>query len=153
MVENVIKDLGEIHARLLDHKPVIQGEIRFFIKEFEGKRNDREQKRLERIATQMKDLNEKIFPGCSSLMDKHCQEALEQLEVTNMMCRRLQKQEEDRLESKPLEKERAKREEDWKVFLERLNEQRDALDSEHQRKIDEIEAHYNKLKQTLNTQS
>ncbi|XP_038052124.1 biogenesis of lysosome-related organelles complex 1 subunit 5-like [Patiria miniata] len=153
MVEAVIKDLGEIHARLLDHKPVVQGEIRFFIKEFEGKRNDREQKRLERINNQMKDLNEKVFPGCISLMDKHFQEAKEQLDVSNMMCRRLQKQEEDRLESKPLEKEKGKREEEWKAFLEQLNEQRHALDSEHQRKIQEIEDHYAKLKQTLNKQT
>jgi hypothetical protein len=28
-------DLGEIHSRLLDHRPVIQGETRYFVKEFE----------------------------------------------------------------------------------------------------------------------
>ncbi|XP_062956770.1 biogenesis of lysosome-related organelles complex 1 subunit 5-like [Cynocephalus volans] len=33
----VIKDLGEIHSRLLDHRPVIQGETRYFVKEFECK--------------------------------------------------------------------------------------------------------------------
>ncbi|KAF6107636.1 biogenesis of lysosomal organelles complex 1 subunit 5 [Phyllostomus discolor] len=33
----IIKDLGEIHSRLLDHKPIIQGEIRYFVKEFECK--------------------------------------------------------------------------------------------------------------------
>ncbi|KAG3286465.1 BLOC1S5 [Ictidomys tridecemlineatus] len=26
----IIKDLGEIHSRLLDHRPVIQGETRYF---------------------------------------------------------------------------------------------------------------------------
>uniref|UniRef100_A0A5F5PLM4 Biogenesis of lysosome-related organelles complex 1 subunit 5 n=1 Tax=Equus caballus TaxID=9796 RepID=A0A5F5PLM4_HORSE len=31
----IIKDLGEIHSRLLDHRPVIQGETRYFVKEFE----------------------------------------------------------------------------------------------------------------------
>uniref|UniRef100_A0A5F9CY72 Biogenesis of lysosome-related organelles complex 1 subunit 5 n=1 Tax=Oryctolagus cuniculus TaxID=9986 RepID=A0A5F9CY72_RABIT len=33
----IIKDLGEIHLRLLDHRPVIQGETRYFVKEFEEK--------------------------------------------------------------------------------------------------------------------
>uniref|UniRef100_A0A8D0NVK9 Biogenesis of lysosome-related organelles complex 1 subunit 5 n=1 Tax=Sus scrofa TaxID=9823 RepID=A0A8D0NVK9_PIG len=33
----IIKDLGEIHSRLLDHRPVIQGETRYFVKEFECK--------------------------------------------------------------------------------------------------------------------
>jgi len=28
-------DVGEIYSRLLDHRPVIQGEIRYFVKEFE----------------------------------------------------------------------------------------------------------------------
>uniref|UniRef100_A0A8C2RMU8 Biogenesis of lysosome-related organelles complex 1 subunit 5 n=1 Tax=Capra hircus TaxID=9925 RepID=A0A8C2RMU8_CAPHI len=32
----IIRDLGEIHSRLLDHRPVIQGETRYFVKEFEG---------------------------------------------------------------------------------------------------------------------
>uniref|UniRef100_A0A8C5SK06 Biogenesis of lysosome-related organelles complex 1 subunit 5 n=1 Tax=Laticauda laticaudata TaxID=8630 RepID=A0A8C5SK06_LATLA len=31
----IFKDVGEIYSRLLDHRPVIQGEIRYFIKEFE----------------------------------------------------------------------------------------------------------------------
>uniref|UniRef100_A0A452FCM4 Biogenesis of lysosome-related organelles complex 1 subunit 5 n=1 Tax=Capra hircus TaxID=9925 RepID=A0A452FCM4_CAPHI len=33
----IIRDLGEIHSRLLDHRPVIQGETRYFVKEFEEK--------------------------------------------------------------------------------------------------------------------
>ncbi|XP_032971851.1 biogenesis of lysosome-related organelles complex 1 subunit 5 isoform X2 [Rhinolophus ferrumequinum] len=33
----IIKDLGEIHSRLLDHRPVVQGETRYFVKEFECK--------------------------------------------------------------------------------------------------------------------
>ncbi|XP_061035028.1 biogenesis of lysosome-related organelles complex 1 subunit 5-like isoform X2 [Eubalaena glacialis] len=33
----IIKDLGEIHSRLLEHRPVIQGETRYFVKEFEEK--------------------------------------------------------------------------------------------------------------------
>lgn len=28
-------DVGEVYSRLLDHRPVIQGEIRYFVKEFE----------------------------------------------------------------------------------------------------------------------
>uniref|UniRef100_A0A8D2CYC2 Biogenesis of lysosome-related organelles complex 1 subunit 5 n=1 Tax=Sciurus vulgaris TaxID=55149 RepID=A0A8D2CYC2_SCIVU len=33
----IIKDLGEIRSRLLDHRPVIQGETHYFVKEFEEK--------------------------------------------------------------------------------------------------------------------
>ncbi|XP_071804036.1 biogenesis of lysosome-related organelles complex 1 subunit 5-like [Asterias amurensis] len=153
MVENVIKDLGEIHARLLDHKPVVQGEIRFFIKEFENKRNDREQKRLERIEHQLGELNEKTFPSCISLMEKHLTEAKEQLDVSNLMCKKLQTQEEERLESKPLESLRVNRDKEWTSFLEKLNQERDVLDSQHQQRIQDLEDHFEKLKQNLNLQT
>ncbi|RXM29895.1 Biogenesis of lysosome-related organelles complex 1 subunit 5 [Acipenser ruthenus] len=29
-------DIGDIQSRLLDHRPVVQGEIRFFVREFES---------------------------------------------------------------------------------------------------------------------
>ena len=28
-------DLNEIHARLLDHRPILQGHVNFFVREFE----------------------------------------------------------------------------------------------------------------------
>jgi hypothetical protein len=28
-------DVGDIQSRLIDHRPVIQGEIRYFVREFE----------------------------------------------------------------------------------------------------------------------
>uniref|UniRef100_A0A5F8G7E6 Biogenesis of lysosome-related organelles complex 1 subunit 5 n=1 Tax=Monodelphis domestica TaxID=13616 RepID=A0A5F8G7E6_MONDO len=36
-VHLIIKDLGEIHSRLLEHLPIIQGETLFFVKVFEEK--------------------------------------------------------------------------------------------------------------------
>ncbi|XP_014673557.1 PREDICTED: biogenesis of lysosome-related organelles complex 1 subunit 5-like [Priapulus caudatus] len=43
-IENIVKDTGEIYSRLFDHRPVIQAEIKYFVREFETKRNDREEK-------------------------------------------------------------------------------------------------------------
>ena len=31
----IITDVGEIHGRLFDHRPILQGHIRAFVKEFE----------------------------------------------------------------------------------------------------------------------
>uniref|UniRef100_A0A4W2FKJ8 Biogenesis of lysosome-related organelles complex 1 subunit 5 n=1 Tax=Bos indicus x Bos taurus TaxID=30522 RepID=A0A4W2FKJ8_BOBOX len=36
-VHLIIKDLGEIHSSLLDHKPVIHGKTHYFLIEFEEK--------------------------------------------------------------------------------------------------------------------
>ena len=30
-----VPDIGEIHSRLFDHRPVVSGEISYFLKEFE----------------------------------------------------------------------------------------------------------------------
>ena len=43
-----------------------------------GRRGDNEYKRLEKIQTQMKDLNEKTIPECTRLMDTHLPLLLQQ---------------------------------------------------------------------------
>ncbi|XP_051970434.1 biogenesis of lysosome-related organelles complex 1 subunit 5-like [Xyrauchen texanus] len=35
MMEKIIKNVSDIKSRLTDHRPVLQGEIRYFLKEFE----------------------------------------------------------------------------------------------------------------------
>uniref|UniRef100_A0A3Q2FCI9 Biogenesis of lysosome-related organelles complex 1 subunit 5 n=1 Tax=Cyprinodon variegatus TaxID=28743 RepID=A0A3Q2FCI9_CYPVA len=38
LMEKIAKDVNDIQSRLLDHRPVITAEIRFFVREFEEKR-------------------------------------------------------------------------------------------------------------------
>ncbi|XP_072042132.1 biogenesis of lysosome-related organelles complex 1 subunit 5-like [Amphiura filiformis] len=148
-IETLSKDFGEIHARLLDHKPVIQGEIKFFAKEFEGKRGDSEYKRLEKIETQMKDLNEKTIPECNRLMETHLPLILQQLDIANKFIARIQRQEEFKQETKPLGEQREHRDKEWTAFLERLTKQRDQLEEEHQQRMKDLDEHYTKLKDNL----
>ncbi|XP_008992243.3 biogenesis of lysosome-related organelles complex 1 subunit 5 isoform X4 [Callithrix jacchus] len=83
----IIKDLGEIHSRLLDHRPVIQGETRYFVKEFEceqlmsqstnSSRGNRNEKRLDRF------INHLLVPGLKSALadTKACWNFLNSLSV------------------------------------------------------------------------
>ncbi|XP_073666403.1 biogenesis of lysosome-related organelles complex 1 subunit 5 isoform X5 [Tursiops truncatus] len=64
----IIKDLGEIHSRLLDHRPVIQGETRYFVKEFEEKRGLREMRVLENLKNMIHETNEHTLPACRETM-------------------------------------------------------------------------------------
>ncbi|XP_065178751.1 biogenesis of lysosome-related organelles complex 1 subunit 5-like [Sycon ciliatum] len=52
--DEVSRDVGHVFMRLFDHKAALQGQQRFFVKEFETKRGFREVKRLEqhKVATQ-----------------------------------------------------------------------------------------------------
>uniref|UniRef100_A0A8D8QMX3 Biogenesis of lysosome-related organelles complex 1 subunit 5 n=1 Tax=Cacopsylla melanoneura TaxID=428564 RepID=A0A8D8QMX3_9HEMI len=56
--ENIIKEVSAVWSRLFDHRPFLQGEINFFLKEFEEKRGEREVEKLFEIlekSTEIKD--------------------------------------------------------------------------------------------------
>ncbi|XP_040288046.1 biogenesis of lysosome-related organelles complex 1 subunit 5 isoform X2 [Bufo bufo] len=64
----IIKDVGEIHSRLLDHRPIIQGETRYFIKEFEEKRGHREMRVLENVKNSLSETSDHVLPRCTDVM-------------------------------------------------------------------------------------
>ncbi|XP_059966720.1 biogenesis of lysosome-related organelles complex 1 subunit 5 isoform X2 [Mesoplodon densirostris] len=73
----IIKDLGEIHSRLLDHRPVIQGETRYFVKEFEEKRGLREMRVLENLKNMIHETNEHTLPTCRETMQDNLNQVLQ----------------------------------------------------------------------------
>ncbi|XP_074998771.1 biogenesis of lysosome-related organelles complex 1 subunit 5 isoform X2 [Calonectris borealis] len=74
-IQPIIKDVGEIYSRLLDHRPVIQGEIRYFVKEFEEKRGLRELRVLENLKNTIFETNEHVLPKCEQAMHDNLNEA------------------------------------------------------------------------------
>nr|XP_031543949.1 biogenesis of lysosome-related organelles complex 1 subunit 5 isoform X2 [Vicugna pacos] len=92
----IIKDLGEIHSRLLDHRPVIQGETRYFVKEFEEKRGLREMRVLENLKNMIHETNEHTLPTCGETMRESLDQVLQRLQAaTDSVCR-LQQREQER---------------------------------------------------------
>ncbi|XP_070371737.1 biogenesis of lysosome-related organelles complex 1 subunit 5 isoform X4 [Equus asinus] len=92
----IIKDLGEIHSRLLDHRPVIQGETRYFVKEFEEKRGLREMRVLENLKNMIHETNEHTIPKCRETMQDNLDQVLQRLHAaTDSVCR-LQQREQER---------------------------------------------------------
>ncbi|XP_069880709.1 biogenesis of lysosome-related organelles complex 1 subunit 5 isoform X1 [Dipodomys merriami] len=92
----IIKDLGEIHSRLLDHRPVIQGETRYFVKEFEEKRNLRELRVLENLKNMIHETKEHTLPKCGETMKDNLEEVLQRLQAANQAVCRLQQREQER---------------------------------------------------------
>ncbi|XP_063960352.1 biogenesis of lysosome-related organelles complex 1 subunit 5-like [Lytechinus pictus] len=144
-------DIGEISARLFDHRAILQGEIKYFIKEFETKRNDRGCKRLEANLQKLKDVDETVAPDCIDIMKEHIPNLLDQLEAANKICSNLQSKEEKHMEIKTLEDQRKKREDKWSYFLEELSKERDREDIQHANEIKEIDDHFAKLEEALGT--
>ncbi|XP_032740746.1 biogenesis of lysosome-related organelles complex 1 subunit 5 isoform X1 [Rattus rattus] len=97
----IIKDLGEIHSRLLDHRPVTQGEIRYFVKEFEEKRGLRELRVLENLKNMIQETNERMLPKCRETMQGGLEETLQRLQAATDSIHRLQQREQERKKTGP----------------------------------------------------
>ncbi|XP_020865528.1 biogenesis of lysosome-related organelles complex 1 subunit 5 isoform X2 [Phascolarctos cinereus] len=94
-VHLIIKDLGEIHSRLLDHRPIIQGETRYFVKEFEEKRGLREVRVLENLKNVIQETNEQILPKCRETMQDHLSQTLQRLQAASHLVHKLQQKEQE----------------------------------------------------------
>ncbi|XP_069469591.1 biogenesis of lysosome-related organelles complex 1 subunit 5 isoform X1 [Ambystoma mexicanum] len=157
----IIKDLGEIHSRLLDHRPVIQGETRYFVKEFEQykvphmglwgqqeKRGFREMRVLENVKRLTSEANDKTLPRCKEAMQGGLDQALQTLKVANRTLGRLQQRQhqpptndpqasEDRLRARC--DELVKEQEQWQV----------AVDEEHKKAMERLREQYARMEKEL----
>ncbi|XP_071959467.1 biogenesis of lysosome-related organelles complex 1 subunit 5-like [Antedon mediterranea] len=149
-MENTLKDIGEIQARLLDHRPVIQGEIRYFVKEFEGRRSNREMKKLRKIQEHTNELNDRILPQCEDFMETHLKTIQETLLGTIKICEKIAATEEQHMQDDPLKENRIQRENEWKAFTERLSEEQADIDTNHQTRVHDLEEQYSKMKILIN---
>ncbi|GAB1606280.1 biogenesis of lysosome-related organelles complex 1 subunit 5-like [Argonauta hians] len=60
----MIKDLSEIQSRLYDHRPVLQGDVLYFFKEFEEKRGHRDFTTLQKCNEEVSLMQDLYLPGC-----------------------------------------------------------------------------------------
>jgi len=97
-VHLIIKDLGEIHSSLLDHKPVIHGKTHYFLIEFEEKCGLREMQVLENLKNMTYETNEHTLLKCRETMQDNLNQVLQRLQpATDSVCR-LQQREQERKE-------------------------------------------------------
>ncbi|ETE70689.1 Protein Muted-like protein, partial [Ophiophagus hannah] len=135
------KDVGEIYSRLLDHRPVIHGEIRYFIKEFEEKRGLRELRVLENLNNTIFEANDKILPKCE--------------EVANQMFHTLQQteQEESQLQTEKLRAAEAQRIADWEEFMKEQYHLKTMVNEEHTKAMEHLKEQYAALEKDLPKQA
>ncbi|XP_030205336.1 biogenesis of lysosome-related organelles complex 1 subunit 5 isoform X2 [Gadus morhua] len=94
-MDKIAKDVGDIQSRLIDHRPITQGEIRYFVREFEEKRGYREGRLLENINKMVVEANEQVMPKCLQGMHEHLFDVSTRLEAANHMAQRVQQRELD----------------------------------------------------------
>lgn len=150
-VQLIIKDLGEVHARLLDHRPIVQGEARYFVKEFEERRGLRELRVLENLRGTIEETARLGLPRCRDALGASLSPVLQALRSASEAAGRLQQREQQRREAREehlLAAERGRRAQ-WEAFAQEQRGQRAALDAEHGRALARLREQYARMDEDL----
>ncbi|NXD13703.1 BL1S5 protein, partial [Nothocercus nigrocapillus] len=139
-------EAGEIHSRLLDHRPVIQGEIRYFVKEFEEKRGLRELRVLENLKNTTFETNEHILPKCEQAMHDNLQETFKRCKqvASYFSCCTILKNDADKLMAGE-----EKRVAQWEAFMKEQESKRAEVDEEHRKAMQRLKEQYADMEKEL----
>ncbi|KAI5639754.1 organelle biogenesis, muted-like protein domain-containing protein [Phthorimaea operculella] len=133
------REIGEVWARLFDHRPFLNGEIKFMLKEFEEKRGDREVENLFAILeklTEIKDTQvDKIRKGGEALPVLN-----EKLEQVLQLCDGVEKNylEHQKIAEQKRIENRKKREKEWDQFIDDMNFKCKRIDNAFEEKEEEL---------------
>ncbi|XP_008948463.1 PREDICTED: biogenesis of lysosome-related organelles complex 1 subunit 5, partial [Merops nubicus] len=143
--------VGEIYSRLLDHRPVIQGEIRYFIKEFEEKRGLRELRVLENLKNTILEANEHVLLRNEQALHHSLSEVLKRVQAANTTIQRLQEREheERKLQEDKLLAREEKQVAHWEEFMREQQKQRGEVDEEHRKAVERLREQYSEMEKDL----
>ncbi|XP_049883794.1 biogenesis of lysosome-related organelles complex 1 subunit 5 [Pectinophora gossypiella] len=145
------REIGEVWKRLFDHRPFLNGEIKFMLKEFEEKRGDREVENLFAILEKLTDIKDtqvdKIKRSGEALpiLSEKLDQVLQQCEEVEKTYIEFQKQ----TELKRIEN-RVKREKEWDQFIDDMNFKCKRIDNAFEEKEEELRDLYADLNHKLN---
>uniref|UniRef100_A0A096M8U0 Biogenesis of lysosome-related organelles complex 1 subunit 5 n=1 Tax=Poecilia formosa TaxID=48698 RepID=A0A096M8U0_POEFO len=150
-MEKIAKDVGDIQSRLLDHRPVISAEVRYFVREFEEKRGLREIRLLENLNKTVQETNEQMLPANLQEMSQKLSDISKRLEAANHMAERVQQRELEAQQSRGdfLEANMEKLKEDWAEFLKEQQRLKEEVDEEHAKAVGEISTRFSEKKKDL----
>lgn len=146
--EQIFKDVAELHARLIDHHPVLQGHINYFVKEFEEKRNNREIERLQKTSEAINEMNNRLIPESEDAMKTFLINVTAKLKVATEVCKKIVEKE-NSVDVEYIEEQRESRKERWAKFMELQNEKCDRIDHEFEDMVDRLKQHYEDLEDKL----
>ncbi|XP_023947389.2 biogenesis of lysosome-related organelles complex 1 subunit 5 isoform X1 [Bicyclus anynana] len=146
------REISEVWSRLFDHRPFLNGEIKFMLKEFEEKRGDREVENLFAILENLTDIKdtqvEKITKSSVAVFPV----LLEKLDQAVKLSEEVEK---DYLELQKInQKKKAenfeKRQKEWSQFIDDMNFKCQRIDNTFEEKEEELRDLYADLNHKLN---
>lgn len=145
-MDKLAKDVGDIQSRLLDHRPVINAEIRYFVREFEEKRGHRESRLLENLKKMVPETNEQMLP---TDLEGMLSDVVKRLEAANHMAERVQQRELEAQQSTQLQENMERLKDEWAEFLKEQQRLKEEVDEEHAKAVGQLSTQYNEKKKDL----
>ncbi|CAJ1082418.1 biogenesis of lysosome-related organelles complex 1 subunit 5 [Xyrichtys novacula] len=148
-MDKIAQDVGDIQSRLLDHRPVINAEIRYFVREFEDKRGHRESRLLENLNKMVMETNEQTQPANLEAINQQLSDVAKRLEAANHMTERVQQRELEAQQSTQLQVNMERLKEEWADFLKEQQRLKEEVDEEHAKAVGQLSTQYNEMKKDL----
>ncbi|XP_073344004.1 biogenesis of lysosome-related organelles complex 1 subunit 5 [Pagrus major] len=148
-MDKIAQDVGDIQSRLLDHRPVINAEIRYFVREFEEKRGHRESRLLENLNKMVLESNEQMLPTNLEGMNQLLSDVTKRLEAANHMAERVQQRELEAQQSAQLQANMERLKDEWAEFLKEQQRLKEEVDEEHAKAIGQVSTKYCEMKKDL----
>lgn len=148
-MDKVIKDVGDIQSRLLDHRPIINAETRYFVREFEEKRGHRESRLLDNLNKSVTETNEQLQNSSSEDIKQQLSDVIARLGAANHVAQRIQQREQEGQQGTQLQESMGHLKEEWADFLKEHQRLKEEVDEEHAKAVGEISARYNDMKKDL----
>ncbi|KAK2886342.1 biogenesis of lysosome-related organelles complex 1 subunit 5 [Channa argus] len=148
-MEKIAKDVGDIQSRLLDHRPVISAEIRYFVREFEEKRGNRESRLLESLNKMVVESNDQIQSTNVEDMNQQLSDIIKRLEAANHMAERVQQREQEPQQSVQLQTNMERLKDEWEEFLKEQQRLKEVVNEEHDKAVAQLSIKYSEMKKDL----
>ncbi|XP_068565801.1 biogenesis of lysosome-related organelles complex 1 subunit 5 [Cebidichthys violaceus] len=145
-MDKIAKDVGDIQSRLLDHRPIINAEVRYFVREFEEKRGHRESRLLENLNKIVPETNEQMLPTDFVGM---LSDVVKRLEAANHMAERVQQRELEAQQSTQLQGNMERLKDEWAEFLKEQQRLKEEVDEEHAKAVGQLSTQYSEKKKDL----
>lgn len=147
-MDKIAQDVGDIQSRLLDHRPIIGAEIRYFVREFEEKRGHRENRLLENLNKMVLETNEQMLPSLESI-SQQLSDVTKRLEAANHMADRVQQREQESQQSAQLQASADRLKDEWAEFLKEQQRLKEEVDEEHAKAVGELSTKYCEMQKDL----
>lgn len=139
-------EVVDVHSKLFNHKPVIQAEIKHFVREFEEKRGDREVEAVFSCLETVSELRDLGVPHLTHTVEtSNSTQLLANLQVSESMFSRILEQEDSKEVEKTLAASRESRARDWETFKQETQSRCERIDQSFREQEETIRKKYQDL--------